>query len=165
MTEQEILDKAEWINNSYVLRIESDVFKKIIPIEISFDKEEERILSKASIGAVNDFLKLNESDSEEINQKIWEHCLACNQTQTSKGSTDGGKTWFDTSTTMEENLAQWKIKDKEDALNKSIIEGVWIANNWSSDSANIFYLGISVEWDNEHGMNIIYRNGKINDVE
>lgn len=166
MTEQEIIDKSEWLHNSYVLRIESELFGKLIPIEISFDKGEERTLSETSVEAINNFLNLDTMDLDQINQLIWEHCLKCNQSQVSKGSTDGGKTWFDTSTSLEENLSKWNITNKDDALKKSTIQGVWISNTWGKNAnGNIFYLGISVDWDSEHGMNIIYRNGKIDDVE
>ncbi len=166
MTEEEILHKGEWLHDSLVLKINSKLFGKLLPIEVSFDQGEAKNLSTTSVSAINDFLRLTVENLQAIEEAIWKHCLACNQTQTSRGSSDGGKTWVDKSTTLEENLSEWGIKTKEDALDKSSIEGVWMANTWGKhSSANVFYLGISVAWDNEHGMNIIFRNGKLDDVE
>lgn len=154
------------MKDSLVMKINSTLFGKTIPIEVYFDREEERSLSPSSVGAINDFLDLTDNDLQEIEQSIWQHCLDCNQTQTSRGSSDGGKTWVDTSSTLEENLAEWSIKTKADALAKSSIETVWLANTWGKNArGNVFYLVVEVIWENEHGMNIIFRNGKLDDVE
>ena len=166
MTKEEMLFAGEWIKDSFVLKIESEIFNKIIPIEVSFDRGEERLLSDRSINAINDFLSFDKNNLAEIEEEIWKHCLNCNQTQNSRGSIDGGKTWVDTSSTLEQNLAEYGIKTKEDALQKSSIECVYLANTWGKNAfGRIFYLVIKVAWDNEHGMSIVYRNGKIDDVE
>lgn len=166
MTKQEILNRGEWSENSFFIEIPFDVFKEEIEIQVTFDSGEEQFLSNSSIQAIKDFYKLDKSDYKEIQEKIWEHCLACNQTQNSKISYDDGKTWIDSSSSLEENLAYWEIKTKEDALKKSIIKNVWLANTWGSQSEDsIFKIEIDVEWDREHGISIMYKNGKLYKVE
>lgn len=166
MKENEILEIAKWQSGSLLFELDSELFGKTIKFCISFDEGEDKVISEIALRTIEDFLKLTKQDLENINDEIWNHCLACNQSQTSKGSRDGGKTWFDTSSTLEENLAEYNIKNKEDALAQSSINSVYLANIWDADEKDtIFYLRISVSWDGEHGMSINYCNGVIDDIE
>jgi hypothetical protein len=161
MTLENILEIATW-TEPYRMTFDvfSNAFKKDIKVIIVFEKEDgEARISKITLDTIDEFLALKEEDIDIINAEIWQHCLQCNQGIPT--SFDGGKTWVESK--LEDNLAECGIKTKEDALEKSSAEHIFISNNWGVES-RVFWLSVSNNWDGYHGIIFTYINGKLDSV-
>lgn len=136
----------------------SQLFKKDIKFLISFDDDNE-VISKTTLDTINEFLSLNQEETKIIDEEIWKHCLGCNGD--TRSSYDGGVTWVESK--LADNLAEYDIKTKEDALKQSQIKYIYIANKWRFEG-RIFWLCVSTTWDNEHEIVFCYINGKLDSV-
>lgn len=164
MTQNEILQKGSWITEDlFQLIVFSEVFGQEVKVVISFSESEDREVSKEAVDSISKFLSLEKAEKLRIEDEIWKHCLACNRTQTSKGSLDGGKTWFDTSSTLEENLARYKIKVREDAIKIYEIVNVLVYNDSSSNRDYI--IQIDTPWDWGHLIMFQFENNQLTNVE
>jgi hypothetical protein len=161
MTSEEILKKSKWSHDRLMkFDLFSILFNKNIEVTISFDTTESRkLISDKTLETINEFQAIDKNEIEIINDEIWKHCLGCNQT--TRSSFDGGKTWNEFK--LEDNLAEYGIKTKEDALKQSNITGIYIVDNWGVDE-RVFWLSVGTTWDREHAINLVYRNGKLSDV-
>jgi hypothetical protein len=164
MTQAEILKKGKWITEKlFQLTVFSDLFAQEVKIVISFWSSGNSDISDKAMDSIGKFLSLEKSDAKQIEDEVWKHCLACNQTQTSKGSRDGGKTWFDTSSTLEENLARYEIYTREDAIKKYEIVNVLIQNNAETDVDYI--IQVDTPWDSGHLIMFRFKNNALISVE
>jgi hypothetical protein len=159
MTKLEIEQNGKWINKDiYQILIFSPFFQKEVKVNFYYQNPMDKKLINSAYNNFISFLNLKLEEKDKIEEEIWQHCLACNQTQTSKGSRDGGKTWFDTSTTLEENLKRFNILTKIDALNLYTVEHVFIYNEPKEDIK--FEINIDTPCDWVHLLMFLFNDGK-----
>lgn len=163
MTIQEIQNKSNWNKiNSNVLEFKahSKVFNKEVSFSIDFsDSSKPKIISEKTLQTINEFLGLKNEEINIVNKEIWKHCLAYHQT--TKTSSDGGITWQEFK--LEDNLKESLIESEKDALSKTKVSEVYIDNNNGAEE-RIIWLMIETSWDPEHGINLTYINGKLDNV-
>lgn len=161
MTAEEILRIGKWKYPTILqFNIFSKLFQKDISIEIAIEQNDGKVISQYTLMALTDFQNLPNSEIENIENQIWAHCLGC--FRSTKYSHDGGITWKES--TLEENLKEVGITGRENALKKSKIKNIYIDNEIGTDD-RVFSIQIEIEWDKEHGMSLLYFNGKFDDVE
>lgn len=164
MTKDEILRNGEWTSEDlFQVILFSEVFFQDVKTVVYFSENENRIISDKALNAINQFLLLDKLQKTRVEDEIWKHCLACNQTQVSKGSRDGGKTWFDTSSTLEENLARYEINNREDAIKRYEIVNVLIYNDEATNGDYI--IQIDTPWDWGHLIMFHFEKNRLTNVE
>ncbi len=164
MTRDEILQNGNWTSDNLFQIISfSEAFDQDVKIAVYISINGNRIISDKAVNAINQFISLDRSQKTRVEDEIWKHCLACNQTQISKGSRDGGKTWFDTSSTLDENLARYEINNREDALKKYEIVDVLIYND--PDTNGDYIIQIETPWDYGHLIMVHFENNQLTHVE
>jgi len=161
MTQKEILKIAK---RKYPTILEfhlfSELFGKEVPINISIDENENIEIYESTLNALIEFQNLPNSEIENIENQIWNHCLGCYSS--TKYSHDGGITWKESK--LEDNLKKAGIIDKKDALSKSNLACIYIANDIGIKN-RFFSIMIDIAWDTEHGMSLLYHNGKFDEIE
>lgn len=159
MTKMEIEQVGSWIREDiFQIEVFSAFFGKGVKVNFYFRENDSKELSGFAISGLNQFLKLDNNELEKIEDEIWRHCLACNRSQASKGSRDGGKTWFDTSSTLDENLFKYNITSKDDALKLYEVVHVFIYNEPVRDID--FEINIDTPWDWGHLLMFQFKGGR-----
>lgn len=156
MTGEEIFNIGEWRTPElFVFSLHSVLWEKNFKVTLDFDpKSEQKEIKPNTLKSIQEFQNLAQKDLEDIQNAIWEYVQK--STSPFKISPDSGKTWK--IVTAEEQLLDRGIRTKEDAIAKSRIVGVGF---WNDEDVDFTYFAIYVrtDWDQEHGISILYYNG------
>lgn len=159
---KKIFSKGKWKHDGlFEGELYSTLFKQHVTLHVSFEAgENKKSFSEKTLATIEEFQDLKDSEINIIYEEIWKHCLACNQD--TRSSYDGGITWVESK--LEDHLAYYNIKNKEDAVKQTTVKDVYIANNWGVEE-RVFWLSITTSWDPEHAMIFNYQNGTLRQVE
>ncbi len=162
MTIEEVLKSSEWDDIDFAhLQLYSPLFDKKIPIEFSphwnseATLEREHIVNDLSVRALNDFLNLPKGALDEVKDFLWQDC---------KRSFENIHYGFDASdgeSDIEATQRGFGIYNIEDAYANSNFERVVIHDNASVTDNAYFGIQFLPVWEDEHGVCVIGKNGKL----
>lgn len=137
----------------------SELFKKEIELTIDVNRDQNQKLTANTIQTIHDFLEWDNQKLIEIENGIWQNCLNCNADD--RYSFDGGKTWKETK--LEDNLQEYNITNKENALEQANIAGILISNTLVVPG-KIITISCETTWDPEHGISFTYVDNMLREI-
>ncbi|CAH8282722.1 hypothetical protein EV196_101577 [Mariniflexile fucanivorans] len=154
MTREEILINSIWTSGK--MNVHSKFFKKEVRLDLFTSdynlKNTDKIISEKFVKAVNDFLNLPVESKSLMKILLYKHCIECCE------NTSYGFEVLDGETESQANLREFGITDEESAFEKSNIDHVVIDE---TDQVNNRFVKLVFypEWEDEHGCELILRNG------
>lgn len=137
----------------------SELFDNEIELTIDVCRNPNQKITENTIQTLQDFLNWDDQKLIEIQNGIWQNCLNCNADD--RYSFDGGETWIETK--LEENLKEYNIENKEDALKQANVVGVYISNN-PSVLGKIISISCETSWNPEHGITFTYVDNELIEI-
>ena len=142
-------------DDCFQIDLYSNFLELVIPVFVSFEDTELKVLSDISLNCINAFLALDKKHLQWIHDEIWKGCLLANGEFT---ATHNGET---RRYTLEDNLMEYGILTKIDAIEKTVPHSIFIVNNWNIGKENtFFYLNYKCAWDDEHQLTFYFKNGQ-----
>ncbi|MEM6764053.1 MAG: hypothetical protein AAF655_03980 [Bacteroidota bacterium] len=158
MTREDILLNSIWTSGK--MMVYSDFFRQEVQLSLftsDFNlKNTKHIISEKFVETLNDFLNLSENSKPLIKQLLYKHCVACCE------NISYGFDPLEGESEMQANLREFGINNEEDAFEKISLNHVVIEENKLRNNRFV-RLVFYPEWENEHGCELILRNGELLD--
>lgn len=161
MNREEILIKSVW--ESAKMKVYVPFFEKEVEVWLTADLKSLRhitgdILSATMVDAVNDLLNLDKKYLPLMKKLIYKHCLDCCE------ATSYGFEVMPGESEKEANLREFEVKNETEAFLQANLYRAYIEDD-ELEKRNNRYVRLSFypEWENEHGLELILKNGELLD--
>ena len=159
MTRTDILLNSVWTEGK--MTVHSPFFNQEVRVDLVASlynlKHTKSIISERFVAAVNDFLTLSEAHKPRMESLLYKHCVACCEAASYGFEVLPGET------ETEANMREFGVSDKASAFNNVSLDHVRI-NEADLESHRFVRLVFYPEWEQEHGCELILRDGELLDV-
>ncbi len=158
MTREDILLNSIWTAGKmmvYSKFFEEEVELSLLTSDFNL-KNTKHIISEKFVKTLNDFLNLLEDSKSLMKQLLYKHCVACCE------NISYGFDPLEGESETQANLREFGISNEGDAFEKASLHHVVIEENELRNNRFV-RLVFYPEWENEHGCELILKNGVLLD--